>query len=82
LVNLGVKDVSKARAFYESLDWASESPDGEVVFFQAGALIISLWDRPSLASDSSVTDNGGWGGVTPVHSVDDAEPAPSIRRCM
>ena len=36
LVTLGVADIDRARAFYEALGWTGESPDGEVVFFQAG----------------------------------------------
>jgi uncharacterized protein len=34
------------------------------VFFQAGGMVVALWDRGSLAADSAVTDAGGWGGVT------------------
>jgi len=34
------------------------------VFFQAGGMIVALWDRGKLAEDSVVDDNGGWGGVT------------------
>jgi predicted lactoylglutathione lyase len=63
LVTLGVADVVRARNFYEALGWSGESPDGEVVFFQAGGMIVALWDRGKLAEDSGVADNGGWGGV-------------------
>src|SRR5215468_1877410 len=38
LITLGVADVGRARAFYEALGWSGESPDGEVVFFQAGGM--------------------------------------------
>jgi uncharacterized protein len=34
------------------------------VFFQAGGMIVALWDRAKLAEDSAVEDGGGWGGVT------------------
>ena len=64
LVTLGVADVDRARSFYESLGWSGESPDGDVVFFQAGGMIVALWDRGKLAEDSVVEDGGGWGGVT------------------
>jgi predicted lactoylglutathione lyase len=64
LITLGVLDVPRARAFYEALGWAGESPDGDVVFFQVGGLIVSLWGRNQLAEDSRVEDTGGWGGVT------------------
>ena len=44
------------------------APEGDVVFFQAGGLIIALWSRAQLAEDTVVSD-GGWGGVTLAHNV-------------
>jgi catechol 2,3-dioxygenase-like lactoylglutathione lyase family enzyme len=73
LVTLGVADVNRSRQFYESLGWSGESPDGEVVFYQAGGMIVALWGRDQLGEDSAVTDSGGWGGVTLAHNV--ASPA-------
>ena len=65
LVTLGVSDLSRARAFYEGLGWTTgAAPADDVVFFQAGGMIVALWSRAQLAEDSVMTDNGGWGGVT------------------
>jgi catechol 2,3-dioxygenase-like lactoylglutathione lyase family enzyme len=65
LVTLGVGDLARARAFYEALGWSTgAAPAEDVVFFQAGGMIVALWDRGRLAEDSGVTDGGGWGGVT------------------
>jgi catechol 2,3-dioxygenase-like lactoylglutathione lyase family enzyme len=65
LVTLGVADLGRARAFYEALGWSTgAAPDDDVVFFQAGGMIVALWDRTLLAEDSGVSDGGGWGGVT------------------
>ncbi len=69
LVTLGVADSARARAFYEALGWSGESPDGDVVFFQAGGMIVALWGRDKLAEDSCVEDGGGWGGVTLAYCV-------------
>lgn len=69
LITLGVADVDRARRFYEALGWSGESPDGDVVFFQAGGMIVALWGRGKLADDSAVDDPGGWGGVTLAHNV-------------
>lgn len=70
LVTLGVSDIVRARAFYEALGWSGESPDGEVVFFQAGGMVVALWSRALLAEDSVVADEpGGWGGITLAHNV-------------
>jgi len=65
LVTLGVRDLRRARAFYEALGWTTGAAlDDDVVFFQAGGMIVALWGREQLAEDSGVVDSGGWGGVT------------------
>jgi len=44
LVTLGVRDLGRARAFYEALGWTgAQQPDDEVAFFQAGGMIFGLW---------------------------------------
>ena len=69
LITLGVTDIQRAWHFYEALGWSGESPDDDVVFFQAGGMIVALWGRAKLADDSVVADPGGWGGVTLAHNV-------------
>jgi uncharacterized protein len=65
LATLGVHDLRRARAFYEGLGWTTRAgPDDDVVFFQAGEMVVALWDRARLAEDSCVEEGGGWGGVT------------------
>lgn len=65
LITLGVRDLDRARRFYEALGWRSGAAEGDdVVFFQAGDMIVALWDRARLAEDSCVEDSGGWGGIT------------------
>ncbi|MDQ6855808.1 MAG: VOC family protein [Candidatus Dormibacteraeota bacterium] len=70
LITLGVADIERAHTFYRTLGWSGESPDGEVVFFQAGCMVVALWARDKLAADSAVTDTAGWGGVTLAYNVD------------
>jgi len=72
LVTLGVADVPRALDFYRALGWVEHprsSEPGEIAFFQAGGLVVALWDRSQLAADSSVEDGGGWGGVTFAYNV-------------
>jgi hypothetical protein len=70
LVTLGVADLARSRAFYEALGWRTRAePGDDIVFFQAGGLIVALWSRAELASDSGVEDAGGWGGITLAHNV-------------
>jgi len=65
LVTLGVRDLERARVFYEGLGWTTgASPADDVVFFQVGGMIVALWGRGQLEEDSGVADAGGWGGVT------------------
>ncbi len=65
LITLGVRDLQRARAFYEALGWRSgAAPADDVVFFPANGMIVGLWDRDALAQDSGVEDTGGYGGVT------------------
>jgi len=80
LVTLGVDDLGRARRFYEALGWTSgAAPDDDVVFFQAGGLVVGLWSRAALAEDSGVEAGGvedggvedasGWGGIVLAHNV-------------
>jgi predicted lactoylglutathione lyase len=65
LITLGVSDLGRARRFYEALDWKTGAdPEDDVAFFQAGDMVLALWNRAKLAEDSAVEDGGGWGGVT------------------
>lgn len=81
LITLGVADLARARRFYEAIGWAGESPDppdDDVVFFQAGGMIVALWGRDRLADDSGVTDPGGWGGVTLAHLVPSPDAVDTV----
>ncbi len=70
LVTLGVEDLARARRFYERLGWHTNArPEDDVVFFQAGGMVLALWGREQLAADSGVEDRGGFGGVTLAHNV-------------
>jgi catechol 2,3-dioxygenase-like lactoylglutathione lyase family enzyme len=82
LITLGVADVSRAQAFYESLGWklggGVDDETDHVAFFQAGCMIVALWDRGKLAEDSRVADGGGWGGVTLAHNVRSPEQVDAV----
>jgi catechol 2,3-dioxygenase-like lactoylglutathione lyase family enzyme len=79
LVTLGVSDLARARAFYEALGWTTgAAPADDVVFFQAGGMIVALWDRGRLAEDSVVSDSGGWGGVTLAYNTRSPEEVDAV----
>jgi catechol 2,3-dioxygenase-like lactoylglutathione lyase family enzyme len=70
VITLGTSDLQRARAFYEALGWRSRAkPGDDVVFFQVGGSVLSLWDRGRLAEDSGVELGSGYGGVTLAHNV-------------
>lgn len=79
LITLGVRDISRARAFSDALGWSGQTSDGEVVFYQAGGMIFALRDRGNLAADSKVDDSTGWGGVT---LVDNCRSEPEVDQVM
>ena len=77
-ITLGVSDTARARQFYEALGWSGQSPDGDVVFFQAGGMVFALWGRDKLAHDSEVEDRPGWGGITVAHNVRSPEEVDAV----
>jgi uncharacterized protein len=79
LVTLGVADLTRAREFYEALGWKSgAAPADDVVFFQAGGIIVALWGRDQLTEDSGVEDSGGWGGVTLAYNTRSPEEVDAV----
>lgn len=79
LVTLGVYDLERARRFYQAMGWApSSASQDDVTFFQAGGMVVSLWSRESLAEDSAVTDDGGWGGVTLAYNARNRDEVDSV----
>jgi predicted lactoylglutathione lyase len=79
VITLGVRDLARARRFYEALGWSTGAePDDDVVFFQAGDMVVSLWDRARLAEDSCVEDASGWGGVTVALNLGSREEVDAV----
>ena len=72
LITLGVGDVPRATAFYESLGWARvDSPEGIVVFDLLGQA-LGLYPHADLARDMGVEENTlGTGAATLAYNVRD-----------
>jgi len=67
LVTLGVRDFETSKKFYtETLGWKPSSASSEdVVFIQAGGIVISIYPREKLAEDALVSPEGhGFAGIT------------------
>ncbi len=67
LITLGVRNVEASKKFYmETLGWTpSSSSNNEITFFQAGGVVLSLYQREKLAEDALVDPEGdGFAGFT------------------
>ena len=79
LITLGITDLDRARRFYEALGWSTGAEEGDdVAFFQAGCMVVALWDRAKLAEDSVVTDSPGWGGVTLAYNTRSTDEVDTV----
>jgi catechol 2,3-dioxygenase-like lactoylglutathione lyase family enzyme len=70
LVTLGVRDLVRARGFYEALGFTgAQQPDDAVCFFQAGGMVFGLW-----------TALGGHGapGIELAHNVRSPEEVAAV----
>ena len=57
ILTLGVADLARSRAFYQSLGWHESSASNEAIaFFQSGGMILALYPRPELAKDANLKD--------------------------
>ncbi|MBJ7328743.1 MAG: VOC family protein [Solirubrobacteraceae bacterium] len=59
LVTLGVTDVPRATAFYESVGFrkSSSSVEGDVTFFEGAGTHLGLWGATNLAEDAHLPDD-------------------------
>ena len=51
LITLGVRDLERARAFYEALGWVAGQAQTGVVFFDMDGAKLGLYDLAELAKD-------------------------------
>ena len=59
MVTLGVADLARARRFYEEgLGWQRANKHDEVVFNQAGGMVLGLLGRDALAKDAQLESAG------------------------
>jgi hypothetical protein len=69
VVTLGVGGVPASARFYEALGFVRKfrATGDEIAFFDAGGVVLALWDRDKLAADTALAAVGageGFRGVT------------------
>jgi predicted lactoylglutathione lyase len=79
LVTLGVADLNRSRRFYEALGWRRHGAHAEVVFFQAGGMVLALWSRQALAADAKVPAEGsGFRGIALAYNTRTREEVDAV----
>lgn len=80
LVTLGVRNLARARRFYEDgLGWKRGNRDDEVAFYQLGGMILALWSRAALAEDAGVKDDGaGFRGFALAYNARNREDVDAV----
>jgi hypothetical protein len=75
IVTLGVRDLGRARRFYEALGWkASAAGNEHIVFFQLLGAVLGLYSREALAKDAQLPDAGHqaqFGGIAIAYNARD-----------
>lgn len=71
-LTLGVRDLSRSRAFYRALGWQESSSSQEsIAFFNVGTVVFGLFQREALAEDATISPAGsGFPGFTLAHNVE------------
>jgi hypothetical protein len=66
IITLGVEDLTASKAFYGRLGWeSSERSNENIVLYDVGGLLLSLYSRDDLAEDVGVDAGGeGFRGAT------------------
>jgi len=80
MVTLGVRDMTRARAFYQRLGWrASSASNDDVAFFKAGGVVLGLYGLAALAEDAKVSPDGeGFAGVALAHNTASREAVDDV----
>lgn len=82
MVTLGVVDLDRSTAFYESLGWRRSSASQETVtFFRMQGSALGLFQRSALADDAGVDPEGtGFRGVTVSLNCADRDEVDAVFR--
>jgi uncharacterized protein len=80
LLTLGVADLARSEAFYTGLGW-QKSPHGteNLILFDLGGMLFSLYPREALAEDVGVSAEGhGFSGLTLAQNTRSKEETDTV----
>lgn len=71
LVTLGVRDLGRARKFYEAIGFTAAAPSQDTItFMEAGGVVLALFGRSALAEDAHVDDRPtGFSAISLAHNA-------------
>lgn len=81
IVTLGVADLQKSKTFYrEALGWEpAKGSDDNIVFFNHGGIILSLYPFDKLAEDAGVpAEKSGFSGIALAINQDKKEAVDEV----
>jgi uncharacterized protein len=79
LLTLGVRDYTRAKAFYAALGWSPALELDETAFFQGNGVILALWGREKLGPDLGIADDGArWSGSSLAQNVRSREEVHEV----
>jgi catechol 2,3-dioxygenase-like lactoylglutathione lyase family enzyme len=80
VVTLGVRDIARARRFYEEgLGWHRDAGEDDVAFYQSPGMVFALFEWPKLAEDAGVSPEGtGFRGVTLAYNARTKEEVNAV----
>lgn len=80
LLTLGVADITRSEAFFSGLGWqkSSKSMD-DLILFDMGGFLLSLYPRHELAADVGVPAEGsGFAGIALAHNTRSKEETDAV----
>lgn len=79
IVTLGVADLQRSTAFYESLGWTNSAQAPSIAFFEMQGSTLGLYEWSALADDAKVpADGSGFRGVALAMNVGSTDEVDEV----
>jgi predicted lactoylglutathione lyase len=79
IITLGVADLARATAFYESLGWRNTAQVSSIALFETQGSVLGLYEWSALADDAEVPAQGsGFRGVALAMNVESTAEVDAV----